>query len=112
MKPIQRKLLLTFAFLIAAVAAVFGTYLLSDWRAGYAFEHIHLGDTKVQAQQYLGSPTRYEPCGNQLWWETRSLGNNDGRCVQQARYQYLHSAWIIGYSADLHVVSKYHEVTR
>ena len=93
-----------------AVAALLLNSLF-DWRAGKAFDHIQLGYTEKKVISYMGTPSKVEPCGEQLWWDGKIAGKNGGRCVRWARYNYLFSSWAIGYSADGQVVSKYHYVS-
>jgi hypothetical protein len=94
--------------LVLIGAAVMGFSALIDWRAGIAYGRVQKGDAETKVMLFLGRPTRYEPCGDPLWWDAQELGKNDGRCVRYARYDYHHSSYAIGYSADHLVVSKHH----
>ena len=102
-----RYLIVLVALLGSVVAALLINSLL-DFRAGKAFARIELGLTEARVIAYMGGPSQTEQCGEQLWWNDKALGSNDGRCVKWARYNYRHSNWGIGYSADNHVVSKHH----
>jgi cytochrome oxidase Cu insertion factor (SCO1/SenC/PrrC family) len=108
----EQKARLRVALIIFAVAIVVGLvglpYLL-DWRSGKAFERIARGDQETRVILYLGYPDARGGCGTQLRWDQESLGANDGRCVTEVRYKGRHGAWVVGYSADAHVVSKYFE---
>jgi hypothetical protein len=94
---------------VVLVVGALGLVRLLDWRAGLAFGRIRPGEAEAKVLMYLGSPSKTEPCGGVLWWADQPAGRNDGRCISQARYQYAHSAWIVGYDADRKVVSKHHE---
>lgn len=61
----------------------------------------------------LGQPDSVRPCGENLWWggDPQYRGPNDGRCVTEERYEYLLTAYGIGYSAAGTVVSKYRYVS-
>jgi hypothetical protein len=107
----DQKARLRIALVIGAVAIVAGAVLLPpllDWRAGKAYARIQQGDTETKVIMYLGSPDAREACGAQLRWDQDSLGANDGRCVRQARYRSRHGDWVVGYSVDRVVVSKYY----
>ena len=84
---------------------------LLNWRAGKAFERIKQGDAESLVIMYLGTPTHATTCGDRLWWDDQDSGANGGRCVRWASYDYHHSAWGVGYSADAKVVAKHHTVT-
>ncbi|MBL6750378.1 MAG: hypothetical protein ISP90_07630 [Nevskia sp.] len=97
--------------LVALGLGLVGFSTLLEWRAGVAYRRVQLGDAESKVMLFLGRPARYEPCGDPLWWDDRDLGKNDGRCLRYARYDYHHSSYAIGYSADHVVVSKHHYVT-
>jgi hypothetical protein len=108
----DQKARLRIALAIGAAAIVAGSVLLPpllDWRAGKAYARIQKGDAESKVMMFLGSPDARGVCGAQLRWDQESLGANDGRCVHEARYRSRHGAWIVGYSADRVVVSKYFE---
>lgn len=81
-----------------------------DNRAGDAFQRIKMNAPESSVIALLGKPDVERPCGDNLWWggDGDYRGKNDGRCVTEVRYEYFLSAWAVGYSADRHVVSKYH----
>lgn len=89
---------------------VLGFNAVLEWRAGYAYRRIQKGDSEARVRLYLGEPSRFEACGDPLWWDQDNLGKNDGRCVRYARYDYHHSSYGVGYSADHVVVAKHHYV--
>ncbi len=109
MKQIPTAFWIIPAALIGLGLLALGMSKLFDWRAGYAFQHIKLGETEAKVIMYMGATPKAEPCGQLLWWDDKIIGKNDGRCVRWVRYLYFHSAWDIGYSVDGHVVSKHHE---
>lgn len=90
----------------AILAGVIGLPYLFDWRSGKAFARVRQGDEETKVILYLGYPSHTGGCGTQLRWNEDSLGANDGRCVKEVRYNGRHGIWVIGYSADGHVVSK------
>jgi hypothetical protein len=93
----------------AGVIAVFVSSFL-DSRAGKAFEKIQMNAPESTVISLMGTPDNEKACGENLWWggDYDYRGKNDGRCVREVRYEYFLSAWGVGYSADRHVVSKYH----
>ncbi len=80
---------------------------LLDWRSGKAFARIQQGDEETKVILYMGYPSGSGGCGTQLRWDADSLGANDGRCVREVRYQGRRGSWMVGYSANGHVVSKH-----
>jgi hypothetical protein len=94
----------------AIVIGFFGMPYLLDWRSGKAFARIAQGDSETRVILYLGSPDAKGACGTQLRWEQESVGANDGRCVREVRYKGRRGSWVVGYSADGHVVSKYFDL--
>jgi hypothetical protein len=105
-----RSARLRIALVIAAVAIALGVALLPpllDWRAGKAFARIQQGDAETKVILYLGAPDAKGVCGTELRWDDGDLGPNDGRCVRETRYRGRHGTWVVGYSADGHVVSKH-----
>jgi len=105
---------LRIALAIVAVAILAGVILLPyllDWRAGKAFARVQQNDEQTKVILYLGYPSSIGGCGTQLRWNEDSLGANDGRCVREVRYNGRHGAWVLGYSANGHVVSKYFDAT-
>lgn len=108
----DQKTRLRIALAIGAVLIVAGVLLmppLLDWRAGKAYARVQQGDAETKVIMYLGYPDAKESCGPQLRWDQDSLGANDGRCVRQSRYRGRHGSWVVGYSTDRLVVSKYFE---
>ncbi len=109
----NRSARLRIALIIAAVAILFGVVVLPylfDWRSGKAFARIARGDEETKVILYMGYPDATGGCGTQLQWDQDSLGANDGRCVREVRYKGRHGVWVVGYSADAHVISKRHEM--
>jgi len=101
---------LRIALAIFAIAVLAGVVLLPrlmDWRSGKAFARVQQGDEETKVILYLGYPSSSGACGTQLRWDADSLGANDGRCVREVRYNGRHGTWVVGYSANGHVVSKY-----
>lgn len=92
---------------VAVLAGVIGFPYLFDWRSAQAFARIKQGDEETKVIMYLGYPTSSGGCGTQLRWDADSLGANDGRCVKEVRYNGRHGVWVVGYSANGHVLSKY-----
>ena len=107
---LNRYVIMSVALFAIVLAALLLNGLL-NWRAGKAFDHIQLGYNEKKVISYMGAPSKIETCGEWLWWDGKIQGKNEGRCVKWARYNYLLSSWAIGYSADNHVVSKYHYVS-
>jgi len=108
----NQKSRLRIALAIFAAAVLTGVVVLPyllDWRNGKAFARIARGDQETRVILYLGYPDAKGACGTQLQWDQDSLGANDGRCVREVRYKGRHGVWVVGYSADAHVVSKYFE---
>ena len=108
----NRSARLRVAIGIALIAIVIGALLLPhllEWRNARAFARIAKGDQETRVILYLGYPDAKGSCGTHLRWDGDSLGANDGRCVREVRYQGRHGVWVVGYSADAHVVSKYYE---
>ncbi len=101
-----------FILLGVAIVALCVNSLL-DRRAGEAFKRIAQGASETEVRALLGQPDIERPCGNNLWWGGGGdyRGKNDGRCATEVRYEYFLSTWAVGYSADRHVVSKYHYVS-
>ncbi len=102
-------LLLPVVLVIAgAVAFYVNSYFDND--AGQAFSKIEMNAPESTVISLMGTPDNEKPCGENLWWggDYDYRGKNDGRCVSEVRYEYFLSAWAVGYSADRHVVSKYH----
>lgn len=111
----DQKTRLRIALAIGAVAIIAGALLLPpllDWRSGKAYARIQQGDAETKVIMYLGSPDAKEACGAQLRWDQDSLGANDGHCVRQSRYRGRHGTWVVGYSAERLVVSKYFEAAQ
>ena len=81
-----------------------------DSRARTAFQKVEMNDPESRVISLLGKPDTEGTFGENLWWggDGDYRGKNDGRCKTEVRYEYFLSAWAIGYSADRHVVSKYH----
>lgn len=103
---------LRIAIVIVLIAIVVGTLVLPslfDWRATKAYARIARGDEETRVILYMGHPDTTAACGTQLQWDKDSLGANDGRCVRAVRYVGRRGVWVVGYSADAHVVSKYFE---
>jgi hypothetical protein len=96
--------------LVVVVIVGFAINAFFDARAGRAFEKIEMGASAQTVIAALGTPSTVRPCGKYLWWggDGDYRGENDGRCVTEARYEYFLSAWGVGYSKDARVVSKYH----
>jgi hypothetical protein len=94
--------------MVLAAAFLVNSYL--DSRAGQAFQKIEMGASETEVIKLLGRPDVERKCGENLWWggDYDFRGKNDGRCVTEVRYEYFLSAWAVGYTADRHVVSKYH----
>ena len=92
------------------LVVVFFVNQFFDSRAGEVFQRIEMNAPESSVVTLLGKPDVERPCGDNLWWggDGDYRGKNDGRCVTEARYEYFLSAWAVGYSADRHVVSKYH----
>ena len=111
MKSIPRIVWIGPAVAIGLGVLMVASNKLFDVRAGYAFQHVQLGDPESRVIQFMGSGTHAQACGELLYWDEKVSGKNDGRCVSEVRYVYSHSAWVIGYSADKHVVSKHHETS-
>lgn len=108
----NRSARLRVALVIALIAIVIGAVLLPgllEWRNARAFNRIAMGDQETRVILYLGYPDAKGSCGTPLRWDRDSLGANDGRCVREVRYQGRHGVWVVGYSADAHVVSKYYQ---
>jgi hypothetical protein len=108
----NRAARLRIALIILAVLVVAGIFLmprLTDWRFRQAFTRIRQGDEEKLVALYLGSPERTGGCGTQLRWNEDSLGANDGRCVKEARFDGRGGTWVVGYSANGHVIAKYFE---
>jgi hypothetical protein len=108
----DQKARLRIALAIGAAAIAAGAQLLPpllDWRAGKAYSRVQQGDAETKVILYLGAADAQGSCGPQLRWDRDSLGPNDGHCVREARYRGRHGAWVIGYSAERLVVSKYFE---
>ena len=108
----NRNARLRIALTIAAIAVLIGATglpYLFDWRSGKAFARIARGDEETKVILYMGYPDATGACGTQLQWDQDSLGANDGRCVREVRYKGRHGVWVVGYSADAHVISKRHE---
>lgn len=106
---------LRIALAIFAIAVLAGVVLLPrlmDWRSGKAFARVRQGDEQTKVILYLGYPSSSGGCGTQLRWNEDSLGANDGRCVKEVRYGGRHGVWVVGYSANGQVVSKYFEAAR
>jgi hypothetical protein len=103
-------LLFAIAFVPALLVVAFGTNAFLDSRAGRAFGSVEMGATEAQVRSLMGRPSVENDCGENLWsgGDSNFLGKNDGRCLKEVRYEYFLSAWAFGYSADRHVVSKYH----
>jgi len=82
-------------------------------RRSVAFERIEMGAPESAVVGLLGTPDVERACGENLWWggDADYRGKNDGRCVAEVRYEYFLEAYGVGYSADRHVVSKYHYVS-
>ena len=94
---------------IAALVAVVGLPRLADWRSAQAFARIKQGDTEKLVTLYMGYAAHGGGCGTQLRWNEDSLGANDGRCVKEVRYDGRGGDWVVGYSANGQVISKYFE---
>jgi hypothetical protein len=104
----QSRLLIALLIAAAGILAIsVGLPYLMDWRSGQAFARIARGDTETHVILYMGYPDAKGGCGTQLQWDQDSLGANDGRCVREVHYQGRHGLWVVGYSADAHVISKY-----
>lgn len=116
-KPLtHRVLVVVLALPLAMVvicAIVFAFDVFLDSRSGRRFDEIEMGATEKSVVSMLGTPSQVRPCGEHLWWgsDADHRGRNDGRCVNEARYEYFLSAWGVGYSQDGRVVSKYHYVS-
>lgn len=95
--------------LICVIACVVGLPYLADWRSGQAFARIKQGDTEKLVTLYMGYAAHSGGCGTQLRWNEDSLGANDGRCVKEVRYDGRRGAWVVGFSANGQVISKYFE---
>jgi hypothetical protein len=93
-----------------ALVVAFFVNQFFDGRAGEAFQRIEMNAPESSVVALLGKLDVERPCGENLWWggDGDYRGKNDGRCVTEVRYEYFLSAWAVGYSADRHVVSKYH----
>jgi hypothetical protein len=105
---------LALPFIAVALAGIaFLVSMTLDKRAGAAFAKVSMGASTEEVVALLGKPDVSRPCGEHLWWggDGDYRGKNDGRCVTEVRYEYFLSAWAVGYSADGHVVSKYHYVS-
>jgi hypothetical protein len=104
--------ILALAIVSAMATTILGFYISSylEDRASHAFEQVNIGATQQQVVALLGVPDAVRACGDSLWWgdDTKHRGENDGRCVTEARYDNFLSTWAVGYSQDRHVVSKYH----
>lgn len=115
MKPLfQIATALLLGLVVVAVIAFspfIANYALVE-RVDHKFEQIQKDDSQGTVISLVGEPDSMGRCGENLWWgEGNLIGKNDGRCVTQARYKYLLSAWIVGYSANGHVVSKTHVIS-
>jgi hypothetical protein len=113
MKVMHRVLLIVISAPVIFPAVCVVAYLVNsffDNRAGVAFQSIEMAAPESAVVSLLGKPDVERPCGENLWWggDGDYRGKNDGRCVTEVRYEYFLSAWAVGYSADRHVVSKYH----
>ena len=108
----DKKSRLRIALVIALIAVLIGVVVLPylfDWRATKAYARIKQGDMETTVILYLGYPDIKGACGTQLQWDKDSLGANAGRCVREVRYKGRHGTWVVGYTADAHVISKYFE---
>jgi hypothetical protein len=107
---LKRILMLSPLAIIAAALLVVAVLWLFDKREAYAFDQITLHSPQSIVIAQMGAPSRMEACGAELWWggPADSRGRNDGRCVQQALYIRAFNTWVVGYSQDHRVVSKYH----
>ncbi len=72
-----------------------------DGRDGRNFEHIGMNATRRDVESVMGRPDDWDVCGN-------FSRPNDGRCATQVRYEHFLSTWVVAYSADGHVVDKFH----
>ncbi len=98
-----------FALVVIGAISLIVDHML-DARAGRLFGRIQLNARSRDVESMMGRPDVSRPCGQSLWWggDGDYRGKNDGRCVTEVRYEHFLSAWAVGYSADGHVVSKYH----
>jgi hypothetical protein len=108
----QRLRIALIIFAVAVVVGVIGMPYLTDWRSDQAFARIKQGDDEKLVTLYMGYAEHAGGCGTQLRWNEDSLGANDGRCVKEVRYNGRRGAWVVGYSANGNVVSKYFEAAR
>jgi len=101
-----------FALAVIGAVGLAVDYIL-DTRAGRQFGRIQLNAKAGDVEALMGRPDVSRPCGQYLWWggDRDYRGKNDGRCITEVRYEHFLSAWAVGYSADGHVVSKYHYVS-
>jgi hypothetical protein len=102
------RIALVIAVVLVAVIVV-GLPVLADWRSAQAFARIKQGDGEKLVTMYMGYAAHSGGCGTQLRWDDDSLGANDGRCVKEVRYDGRRGAWMVGYSANGQVISKYFE---
>lgn len=103
---------LRIALIIVAVAVVIGMFVvprLTDWRFRQAFARIKQGDEEKLVGLYLGFPEHTGGCATQLRWNDDSLGANDGHCVRESRFEGHGGTWVVGYTANGHVIEKYFE---
>ena len=96
---------------ILPIAAVAIDMLVLDPRDGRKFERIRMNASRQEVESVMGAPSDWNVCGRSLWWAGKYLGENDGRCVTETRYEHFLSTWSIGYSADGRVVHKFHAVS-
>jgi hypothetical protein len=111
---LKKILVLAPLAIIAAALLVVAVLWLFDKREAYAFQKITLHESESLVVALMGAPNKTEVCGYELRWggAADSLGANDGRCVEQARYDRTFNTWVIGYSKDRRVVSKYHSAAK
>ncbi len=113
MKKIFAILLVLLALPVIIVFAGIVAFCINayfDNQAGQDFLKIEMNAPEIAVISLMGNPDNEKACGKNLWWggDYDYRGKNDGRCVREVRYEYFLSAWAVGYSADRHVVSKYH----
>jgi hypothetical protein len=98
------------AAIVAAGLLIVAVLWLFDKREEYAFQKIAMHAPQSIVIALMGAPDEVKACGDGLWWggDNDYRGKNDGRCVQEAHYRHVFGSWIVGYSPDHHVVSKYH----
>jgi hypothetical protein len=104
--------MLSLVIVSAIATTILGFYINSylEDRASHAFEQVNMCATQQQVVALLGVQDAVRAFGEILWWgnDTKYRGENDGRCVTEARYENFLSTWAVGYSQDGYVVSKYH----